>query len=376
MKNYKKSSYLGDPMTVLRKLPLALAITLFSISALGNDPHAPAVPAIPTASTPATDKSKVVVTSGPSDDELSKALLKKINKGSGDIVIRTSDLSAASPATAVDEAKPKVVVKVAKAEVKVETKVQEKGGHEEVMHWSYVDGPAGPENWANIDKANLACTKGKTQSPININLDNAVKVELDPLEFDYRPSQLAITDNGHTIVVKYGEGSNLLIDGRQYRLIQFHFHKPSEEAINGERMDMVVHLVHQHHEGGLAVVAVLLSTKIPAAMKKFWWGSEENKGNPLIQTLWNNIPIVKEQTDMPGITINVNQLLPKERGYFTYMGSLTTPPCSEGVRWFVMKNPVLVSEEQVMNFGRIYPMNARPLQPKGDRVIKETISSK
>ena len=374
MKNYKKPSYLGAPMTAFRKLPLALAITLFSISALGNDPHAPApaAAATPTASAPATDKAKVVVTSGPSDDELSKALLNKINKGSGDIVIRTSDLPAGNPAAAVAEAKPKTTGKAAKAEAKVE----EKGGHGEVMHWSYIDGPAGPENWANIDKANLACTKGKTQSPININLDNAVKVELDPLEFDYRPSQLAITDNGHTIVVKYGEGSNIFIEGRQYRLVQFHFHKPSEEAINGERMDMVVHLVHQHYDGSLAVVAVLLTTKMPAAARKYWWGSEDPKGNPLIQTLWNNIPIIKEQTDTPGNAINANQLLPQDRGYFTYMGSLTTPPCSENVRWFVLKTPVLVSEEQVKNFGRIYPMNARPLQPKGDRVIKETMSSK
>ena len=359
MKNYKKPSYLGVPMTAFRKLPLALAITLFSISALGSDPHTSA----PTASV-AADKPKVVVTSGPSDDELSKALLNKINKGSGDIVIRTSDLPAGTPATTVAEVKPKVVVKTAK----VEAKAEDKGGHSEAMHWSYIDGTSGPENWANIDKANLACTKGKTQSPININLDNAVKVELDPLEFDYRPSQLAITDNGHTIVVKYGEGSNIFIDGRQYRLVQFHFHKPSEEAINGERMEMVVHLVHQHYDGSLAVVAVLLTTK----MKKYWWASDNPKGNPLIQTLWNNIPIVKEQTDTPGIVINASQLLPQDRGYFTYMGSLTTPPCSEDVRWFVLKTPVLVSEEQVQNFGRIYPMNARPLQPKGDRVIKES----
>ena len=131
---------------------------------------------------------------------------------------------------------------------------------------------------------------------------------------------------------------------------------------------MVVHLVHQHYDGSLAVVAVLLTTK----MKKYWWASDNPKGNPLIQTLWNNIPIVKEQTDTPGIVINASQLLPQDRGYFTYMGSLTTPPCSEDVRWFVLKTPVLVSEEQVQNFGRIYPMNARPLQPKGDRVIKES----
>ena len=163
-----------------------------------------------------------------------------------------------------------------------------------------------------------------------------------------------------------------MVDGRQYRLVQFHFHKPSEEAINGERMDMVVHLVHQHHEGALAVVGVLMTTK-PAPQRKSWWGSDDvkPKDNPLIQTLWNNIPLVKERVESPGVMINVNQLLPEEKTYFTYMGSLTTPPCSENVLWFVMKNPITVSEEQVKNFGRIYPMNARPLQPKGDRLVKE-----
>ena len=343
---------------------LALAGALFGLlitgSALSNDSHdAPA----PASAAPVAAKAKAATPAASGDDQMSKALFETISKGSGDIVVRTGELPAGAPPSEVKAAdKPK--------NAKSPAKPAEKDGHD--VHWSYVDGPGGPENWGNLSKDNLACSKGKTQSPININVDRAVKAELPPLEFLYRPSPLSIVDNGHTIMVNYGEGSNLLVDGRQYRLIQFHFHKPSEEAINGERTDMVVHLVHQHHDGSLAVVGVLMNTKKMGSARKSWFGDEATKDNPTIQTLWNNIPLVKGKTEMPGVMIDVNQLLPNDRNYFTYMGSLTTPPCSENVLWFVMKNPIYVSEEQVKNFDRIYPMNARPLQPKGDRLIKET----
>ena len=351
-------------MKINTKLPLSLLAILLSFmmstNAVASDPPAPAATA---------DKPKASAAgSSTSDDDMSKALLNKMNKGSGDIVIRTGDLpSGAATTEPKAEAKPKVV-KVIPAKV-----VKEEPHHD--IHWSYIDGPGGPENWGNLSKDNLACLKGKTQSPININIDRAVKAELAPLEFLYRPSQLSILDNGHTIMVNYGEGSNLIADGRQFRLVQFHFHKPSEEAINGERTDMVAHLVHQHHDGGLAVVAVLMTTKPPVVSKKSWWGSEELKDNALIQTLWNNAPLVKGKAENPGVTIDVNQILPTDKSYFTYMGSLTTPPCSENVLWYVMKTPIYVGEEQVKNFDRIYPMNARPLQPKGDRLIKETKSN-
>jgi carbonic anhydrase len=343
------------------KLPLSLLAVLLSCLmgtiAFANDAPAPAASA---------DKPKASAAAGSSDDEMSKALLNKINKGSGDIVIRTGDLpSGAAAVEAKSESKPKVL--------KSAVKTPEKESHD--VHWSYIDGPGGPENWGNLSKDNLACLRGKTQSPININIDRAVKAELSPLEFLYRPSQLSIVDNGHTVMVNYGEGSNLIADGRQYRLVQFHFHKPSEEAINGERTDMVAHLVHQHYDGSLAVVGVLMTTKPPAANKRSIWGSDDVKGNALIQTLWNNVPLIKEKAETPGVVIDINQILPADKSYFTYMGSLTTPPCSENVLWFVMKNPIYVSEEQVKNFDRIYPMNARPLQPKGDRLIKETKSN-
>lgn len=346
---------------------IGIACALFSLlctgNAFSNDSHDAPAPA--TASAPAAPKAKASPPAA-GDDQMSKALFEKISKGSGDIVIRTGDLPAgATPSESKPVDKPKTV--------KAAAKPVDKDAHD--VHWSYVDGPGGPENWGNLSKDNLACSKGKTQSPININIDRAVKAELAPLEFLYRPSPLSIVDNGHTVMVNYGEGSNLLVDGRQYRLVQFHFHKPSEEAINGDRTDMVAHLVHQHHDGSLVVVGVLMSTKKPSPVRKSWFGDEAVKENPMIQTLWNNVPLIKGKTEMPGVIIDVNQLLPADRSYFTYMGSLTTPPCSENVLWFVMKNPIYVSEEQVKNFDRIYPMNARPLQPKGDRLIKETRGS-
>jgi carbonic anhydrase len=294
---------------------------------------------------------------------MSKALTNKISKGSGDIVIRTSDLPVGGSAPVSKEPKSKPAVKAL-------AKTAEKEVH--THHWSYFDGPEGPENWGNLSKDNLACLKGKSQSPININVDRAVKVQLDPIEFIYRPSPLSIIDNGYTVMVNYGEGSNLMVDGRQYRLVQFHFHKPSEEAINGERTDMVAHLVHQHHEGSIAVVAVLMSTIKPATARKYWWGDDSIKENAFINTLWNNVPLVKGKTEIPGVMIDINQLLPADKNYFTYMGSLTEPPCTENVLWLVLKNPIYVSEEQVKNFDRMYPMNARPLQSKGDRLVKET----
>jgi len=346
-------------MNTYTKSPLSLLAIVLSCmmvnSALANDPPAAA-----------SAKPKAAVASGPSDDDLSKALLNKINKGSGDIVIRTGDLPAGNPPV---QAKPEAKPKVAQAPAKPAEKEPI-----EVVQWSYMDGPGGPENWGNLSKENLACMKGKSQSPININVDRAVKAEMAPLEFLYRPSPLSIVDNGYTLMVNYGEGSNLIAEGRQYRLVQFHFHKPSEEAINGERTDMVVHLVHQHHDGSFLEVSILMTT-IPAVdNRKSWWGKDEVKGNELFQTLLNHVPLVKGRVEMPGVMIDANQLLlpANNRGYFTYMGSLSTPPCTENVLRYVMKTPIYVTEEQVKNFDRIYPMNARPLQPRGDRMIKES----
>jgi carbonic anhydrase len=222
-------------------------------------------------------------------------------------------------------------------------------------HWSY-RGSTGPAKWASLEKEFSACGLGKTQSPIDIR-DSAVKrADLPSIAFDYKPSPLKIVDNGHTVQISYAPGSSITANGKRYELVQFHFHRPSEERVNGRSYAMVAHLVHKDADGKLAVVAVLLAT-----------GQE----NPLIKTLWTNIPKEKEkEVDAGSVTINAADLLPKDRGYYTFAGSLTTPPCSEGVTWFVLKHPTSISGEEVGRFGKLYQMNARPVQPLNGREIK------
>jgi carbonic anhydrase len=221
-------------------------------------------------------------------------------------------------------------------------------------HWSY-DEEGGPANWAKLRKDYAVCGTGKRQSPIDIR--EGIKVDLEAIRFDYKPSRFRIVDNSHTIQVAIGEGMGLTITGKRYELVQFHFHKPSEERINGRAYDMVVHLVHRNDEGKLAVVAILL---------------EKGAEHPLIQTLWNNLPLDRGMEVAPEDVIDLNALLPERRAYWTYMGSLTTPPCTEGVTWMVLKQPMQVSPEQVAIFSRLYRNNARPLQPANDRLVKES----
>ena len=155
----------------------------------------------------------------------------------------------------------------------------------------------------------------------------------------------------------FAPGNSIEVMGRRYELAQFHFHRPSEERIDGRQFDMVVHLVHKDPEGRLAVVAVLL---------------ERGSAQPVVQKVWNNLPLEKGEEVPARDTLDLAALLPAERSYFTYMGSLTTPPCSEGVLWMVMKQPVTISPEQIGIFARLYPMNARPIQSAAGRLIKES----
>ncbi|PKO94514.1 MAG: carbonic anhydrase [Betaproteobacteria bacterium HGW-Betaproteobacteria-10] len=221
------------------------------------------------------------------------------------------------------------------------------------IHWDY-EGEGRPENWSKLDPKNLTCAIGQRQSPIDIR--DGIKVDLESIQFNYRPSTFRIVDNGHTVQVEVGD-SSISLTGKTYELVQFHFHRPSEEKINGQRFDMVLHLVHKSDEGDLAVVAILLER-----------GSE----NPFIQTLWNNLPLEKNAPlEPPAATVDPASALPATRSYYTYMGSLTTPPCSEGVLWLVMKQPIQVSQEQINIFSRLYKNNARPTQPIAGRLIKE-----
>lgn len=219
--------------------------------------------------------------------------------------------------------------------------------------WAY-DGPSGPAHWHELNPEFKQCGMGQRQSPIDIR--DGIPVELDPIQFDYKLSAFRVIDNGHTVQVNVEPGNRIVVNGRRYDLVQFHFHRPSEERLNGRQFEMVAHLVHKDLEGKLAIVAVLI---------------EEGKGHPIVQQVWNNLPLEKrtEQAGLQGL--DLQQLLPEDRRYVTYMGSLSTPPCTEGVLWMVMKKPVSVSAQQISIFSRLYPMNARPVQPLGDRLIKD-----
>jgi len=222
------------------------------------------------------------------------------------------------------------------------------------VHWSY-EGVGGPEAWGRLKPEYAKCTSGTRQSPIDIR--DGIQVNLDAVHFAYQPSRFSVIDNGHTVQVNVASGNFIEVMGKRYELQQFHFHRPSEERIDGKQFDMVAHLVHKDADGKLAVVAVLL---------------ERGSAQAIVQTVWNNLPLEKGEEQAAQASIDLNQLLPAERGYYTYMGSLTTPPCSEGVLWMVMKKPVPISPEQLAIFARLYPMNARPLQSASGRMIKES----
>jgi carbonic anhydrase len=221
-------------------------------------------------------------------------------------------------------------------------------------HWSY-DGEGGPAAWGQMKPEFSVCSAGRRQSPIDIR--EGIRLSLDPVAFDYQPSAFKVNDNGHTIQVNLAAGNSIEVLGQRFELIQFHFHRPSEESIDGRRFDMVAHFVHKSLEGRLAVVAVLI---------------ERGSAQGQLQQVWNNLPLEKGDTVNARGTLDLERLLPTERGYFTYMGSLTTPPCSEGVLWMVMKQPVQASAEQLGVFARLYPMNARPIQSASGRLIKES----
>ena len=232
------------------------------------------------------------------------------------------------------------------------TSAQEhKAGHE----WSY-DGSEGPTHWGDLKPEFAPCKTGHRQSPIDIR--NPRKADLPAIEFVYKTSPLDIIDNGHTIMISYAPGSFIRVGDKQYQLKQFHFHKPSEEKINGKTYDMVVHLVHADQEGNLAVVAVLL---------------HKGTDNQLVHELWSALPPVKEKEEVhENVQIDVTGLLPAKTGYYTFQGSLTTPPCSEGVTWFVMKQPVTVSAAEIAQFERLYRHDARPTQPNYGREVLES----
>ena len=220
--------------------------------------------------------------------------------------------------------------------------------------WDYA-GPGAPEAWARLRPDYARCANGQRQSPIDIR--GGIAVDLEPIRVDYRPSAYSVTDTGHTVRVDVDAGNAITVMGRRYELQEFHFHRPAEERVDGHQYDMDVQLVHRSADGHVAVIAVLL---------------DQGAAQPVVQAVWNNLPLEKYDPLRADAPLDPAQLLPSDRRYYTYMGSLTTPPCDEGVLWMVMQKPVSVSAQQVDIFTHLYPMNARPLQQADGRLIKQS----
>ena len=232
--------------------------------------------------------------------------------------------------------------------------------HPQTHHWAY-EGENGPAAWGDLEKEYATCKLGHRQSPIDIT--HPKRSHHGPaLSFEYKPTPLKIINNGHSVQVNYVRGSFLTVGDKRYELKQFHFHHPSEERVDGKGYDMVAHLVHADSEGHLGVVAVLLQSGAESAAMK---------------QLWANLPATEgEEQAVEGVEVNAADLLPAELSYYTFQGSLTTPPCSEGVTWFVLKTPSEVSAEQVKTFATLYPNDARLVQPThGRRVIERDVRS-
>jgi carbonic anhydrase len=220
------------------------------------------------------------------------------------------------------------------------------------VHWGY-DGEAGPEHWGALSPEFAACSEGREQSPVDIPA--TAPVNPPELRFDYRPSELNIVNNGHSIQVNYEPGTTLKADGVVYELVQFHLHALSEHTLNGAYTDMELHLVHKDADDRLAVVGVMIV---------------EGAHNPAYEPILAHMP--PEQGDpltVSGTTVNAGELLPAEQSYYRYDGSLTTPPCTEGVTWFVMATPIELSTAQIAAFQSLYDHNLRPVQPLGERAF-------
>lgn len=219
------------------------------------------------------------------------------------------------------------------------------------VHWGYT-GKQGPDHWATLSPENSACS-GKNQSPID--LSRFVDADLPPIEFNYSAGAYEILNNGHTVQINYKKGSSIKLDGKTFNLLQFHFHTPSENHIMGHEYPLEAHLVHASKDGELAVVAVMF---------------EKGDTNPTLQKVWSKMPVHKGDHFKLSEVATVKNLLPKSTDYYRFNGSLTTPPCTEGVRWIVMQQPVNASPEQIKQFAHaLHGPNNRPVQQMHARTV-------
>lgn len=225
---------------------------------------------------------------------------------------------------------------------------------EKKSEWSY-QGNTGPEHWGSLDAEYAVCTNGETQSPVNLRETETKRGSAD-VQMNYRPTSFTLKNDGHTVLAEPGNANNTLTyKEEEYTLSQFHFHAPSEHLINGEYEDMELHLVHESPEGEIVVTAFMI---------------EEGSGTTFPSSFWDKMPSSEtESTASTENRLHLEELLPFSETNFQYEGSLTTPPCTEGVNWIVYGEPISVSSDQLEDFQQIYEDNHRPVQPLNGREI-------
>lgn len=223
-------------------------------------------------------------------------------------------------------------------------------------HWSY-EGETSPEHWGELDLANSACVNGSEQSPINIEFSQVENEKAaEDLQINYEPTSFSLMNNGHTVQANAASGSNsILIEGREYKLAQFHFHTPSEHQFNGKNYEMELHLVHKDSNGKITVLGVMIQE------------GEENKN---LADVWGILPKEETDKDIPlNESVDLKALLPEDQTAFHYEGSLTTPPCTEEVKWTIFEMPIEMSKEQIEAFRQIFSDNHRPVQSLNNRKV-------
>ena len=224
------------------------------------------------------------------------------------------------------------------------------GAHSKTK-WAY-EGATGPTAWGTLSQEYSTCSTGMKQSPIDIK--KFQPIGLEDITFNYKPEAMKVVNNGHTIQANIDTGSSIVLDSVTFNLLQFHFHTPSEHTLLGRALPMELHLVHKDADGNLAVVGVLINT---------------GAANANYSEIWSHMPAVADEELPIPAPLDPMTLLPKDRRAYRYSGSLTTPPCSEGVNWLLLANPIQMSNEQIAAFRTIFPLNARPVQPLHDRPV-------
>lgn len=231
----------------------------------------------------------------------------------------------------------------------------ERAGAADGPHWSY-EGDTGPAKWGDVDAASKTCAIGSQQSPIDIV--GPVKAQLPALKIDWPKRPETIVNNGHTIQLNFPEGDTLVLGEVKYNLLQVHFHRPSEHLVGGKSFAMEAHFVHRNDAGGLAVVGVLMTG-----------GAANEAFAKIIATM----PAAEGPAVKADAGIDPNALLPAERSYYRYPGSLTTPPCAEIVEWLLLTTPITVAEADIAAFAKLYQLNARPAQKDNRRTVLQSM---